>query len=131
MRRSLDWKRHPLLVASAVVLTGVLVLEVGGAVAAAALLALAVLLMDRFGWLRVRRLAQEMSIRVSDGFEYEKAFAAVFRHCTLEAELTDLSRPSPGAGADLLHSVGLKRGESVEDLMRGIDGVIESRRDGR
>ena len=58
MRRSLDWRRHPLLVASVVVLTGVL--EVGGAVAAAAL--------------------------VPEGLEYEEALAPVFRHCTQQAD---------------------------------------------
>ena len=131
MRRSLDWRRHPLLVASIVVLTGVLVLEVGGAVAAAALLALLVLLMDRFGWLRARRPAQEISIRVPEGFEYEQALAPVFRHCTQQADLTDLGRTSPGAGTELLYTVRLKRGESIDGLMGDIEDAVTSRRDGR
>lgn len=130
MRRSLDWKRHPLLAASAILLSGVLVLKVGGGVAAAVLLALLVLLMDRFGWLQARRPAQEISIRVPEGFEYEQALTPVFRDCTEHADLTDLGRPCPGAGTELLYTVRLRRGESIESLMRGIEEMVNSRRDG-
>jgi len=105
MRRSLDWRRHPLLVASVVVLTGVLVLEVGGAVTAAAL--------------------------VPEGLEYEEALAPVFRHCTQQADLTDLGRPSPGAGTELLDTVRLKRGESIDGLMRSIEEAVAGHPDGR
>ena len=124
MRRSLDWRRHPSLVASAAVLAGVLVLEVGGTAAAAALLGLAVLAADRFGWLRARRPAQEISIRVPDDFEDEEALAPVFRQCTREAGLTGLGRPSPGGGHQPALPVRLRRGESVEGLMRGIDDAV-------
>jgi len=99
--------------------------------AAAALLALAVLPMDRFGWLRTRRPAQEIAIRVPDDFEYEEALGPIFRHCTQKADLTDLGRPAPGAGTDLLYAVRLRRGESVEDLMRDIEEVVAGRRHGR
>jgi hypothetical protein len=131
MRRSLDWKRHPLLVASAAVLAGVLVLEAGRAVAAAALPALAVLLMDRFGRLRTRRPAQAICVRVPQDFDYEEAFDPCFRRCTLGADLTDIHSPAPGAGTDLLYTVRLKQGESVGGLMRDIEGAIAGRRDGQ
>jgi hypothetical protein len=123
MRRSLDWKRHPLLVASAAVLAGVLVLEAGRAVAAAALPALAVLLMDRFGRLRTRRPAQAICVRVPQDFDYEEAFDPCFRRC--------IHSPAPGAGTDLLYTVRLKQGESVGGLMRDIEGAIAGRRDGQ
>jgi len=126
MRRSLDWKRHWLLAASAAALTGVLALELGGAVAAAALLAMLLLVMDRFNWLRGTRTARTLSIRVPGDFEYEHAFDHLFGHCTEEADLIGIH--CPGSGTDLLYSVRLKRGRSAQGLLRSIEGVIEDRR---
>ena len=66
-----------------------------------------------------------------EGFEYEEALASVFRHCTQEADLTDLGRPSPAAGTELLYTVRLKRSESIDGLMRGIEKAVAGRREGR
>jgi hypothetical protein len=128
MRRSLDWKRHPLLAVAAVALGGLLAWAAGGAVAAAAVLVLMVLLMQRLGWLRAPRPARTLCVRVPPDFEYERVFAGLFRRCTDEADLVDVQPRGPCT--DLQYAVRLKKGETAENLRGGLQGLIEEYRSG-
>jgi hypothetical protein len=126
VRRSLDWKRHWLLAAALAAAAGVLVLEVGEAFVAAAVLALALLLMSRLGWLRGRRRAQTVCLRVPPDFEYEHVLDGVFRPYAEEADLVEVH--SPGPCIDLQYAVRLRRGRSADGLLDSLEGlVVEAR----
>lgn len=125
MRRSLDWKRHPLLSAAALPAFGVLVLKVGWATGAAALL---VLLLDRVGLLPPRRPAQEIAVRMPDRFDCGRAFAPLFRGRVAPVDLADVRQPRLGGGAALLYAVRLRRGKTVERLEERIEHAIAAGR---
>jgi hypothetical protein len=127
MKRSLDWRRHPLLVAGLAAAGAVAALEVAGAVAAAAaLLALVVLAVGRLGWWPAPRPTQTVCVEVPLSFDYEHGFDDVFRCCAQRAELVGVH--SHGPCLELEHSVRLRRGRSPEGLLQDIRGVVDERR---
>lgn len=126
MGRSLDRRRHPLLVVALAAVGAVVVIEVAGAAAAAALLALLVLAMGRPGRWPARRPARTVCVQIPPGFDREHAFDGVFGSCAQAAELVGI--PSREAGLELQDNARLQRGRSAEGLAAGMRGVVDEGR---
>lgn len=90
------------------------------AAVATVLIALAVLVMDRFDWFNSPNTSQVLRVQVPQDFDYEHAFDAVFARCTDEADLIGIDSVRSGLLTELLYSVTLKKGESAQGLLRGI-----------
>lgn len=123
MKRSLDRRRHPLLLAALLAVGAVAAVQVAGAAATTAFLALTLLALGRLGRRRARRPAERVCVRVPAGFEYERALDDLFARCAEEADLVGIHAPGPCF--DLEYDVRLKRGQSVEKLLGGFCGRID------
>ena len=126
MKPSLDWRRHPLLVTGLAAAGAVVALEVAGAAAATAPLALVVLAVGRLGWWPAPRPVQTVCVELPPSFDYEHAFDDVFRCCAQGAELVGVHLHGPCL--ELEYSVRLRRGRSSEGLLQDIRGVVDERR---
>lgn len=123
MKRSLDWRRHPLLVALLGAVGAVVALEVAGAAAACAILALVVVTLARLGRWRTPRPVERVCVRVPAGFPYDHAFDDLFARCAAEANLVGIH--APGSCIDLEYDVRLRRGRSSGQLLDGLRGCID------
>ena len=76
--------------------------------------------MDRFNWFHAPNTSQILRVQVAQDFDYEHAFDDVFARCTDEADLIGIDSVRSGLLTELLYSVTLKKGESAQNLLRGI-----------
>jgi len=90
------------------------------AAVATVLIALAVLVMDRFDWYRSPNTSQILRVQVPQDFDYDHAFDGVFVRCTDEADLIGIDSVRSGLLTELLYSVKLKKGQTAQGLLRGI-----------
>jgi len=90
------------------------------AAVATVLIALIVLIMDRFNWFHAPNTSQILRVQVAHDFDYEHAFDDVFARCADEADLIGIDSVRSGLLTELLYSVTLKKGESPQNLLRGI-----------
>lgn len=123
MKRSLDWRRHPLLMTCLAAVAVVAAVEVAGAAAAVAALALVVVGLGRLGRRRVPRPPERVCVRVPAGFEYEHAFDDLFARDTDEFDLVGIHAPGPCI--DLEYDLRRKRGRSTEELLGRLQARIE------
>jgi len=90
------------------------------AAVATVLIALVVLVMDRFDWFRTPNTTQILRLQVPQDFSYEHAFDDVFVRYTDEADLIGIDSVRSGLLTELLYSIKLKTGASAQDLLRSI-----------
>lgn len=90
------------------------------AVVATVVIALAVLLMDRFDWFRLDNTAQVLRVQVQENFPFEDAFDDVWVQHTDVADLIGIDTVRSGLLTELLYSVKLKKGASPQELLRAL-----------
>lgn len=93
------------------------------AAVATVVIALAVLVMDRFDWFRMDNTTQILRLQVPQDFDYERAFDDLFVRYTEEAELIGIDSVRSGLLTELLYSVKLKKGQPAQPLLQGIQAL--------
>lgn len=90
------------------------------AIVATVVIAVAVLLMDRFDWFRLENTAQVLRVQVQENFPFEHAFDDVWVEYTDTADLIGIDTVRSGLLTELLYSVKLKKGASAQELLRAL-----------
>jgi uncharacterized membrane protein YhiD involved in acid resistance len=98
------------------------------AVIAAVLIALIILIMNRFNWFARRVVSQILKVQVANDAQFDTLFDNVFLKYTSTSELISVDSVHSGMLTELTYSVGFKQQNKIQDFLTEIKHLNDNNR---